>query len=176
MFDFYICGLHFPFQSKELCILAVFVQTEEKKAKGVIATAMNYQMGAYGEDGATLYLELCSEGMREDRSFRKGNSNYLQGGEKTSQWGFWDIGAGCLEGLLKLHPWGYSKLDWTRLWANLTWLQAWPCFEWGVGPDDLQKSCQLKLFHDFMTLHILIRYLSVRHKKLDRYVQTLLDS
>ena len=77
MFDFYTCGLHFPFQSKELCILTVFVQTEEKKTKRVIATAMNYRMGASGEDGATLSLELCSESMRENRSFRKGNSNYL---------------------------------------------------------------------------------------------------
>lgn len=59
---------------------------------------------------------------------------------------------------------------------NITLLQAWPRFEWGEGPDDLQRSCQLKLFHDFMNLYILTRFLSVRLKKLDRYVQTLLDS
>lgn len=60
----------------------MFVQTDEKKTKGVTATATNYQVGAYGEDGATLSLEKCSESMRENRSFRKGNSNYLYGGKK----------------------------------------------------------------------------------------------
>lgn len=77
----YVWLLHFwtpfSFQSKELCILAVFVQTEEKKTKGVTATAINCQMGAYGEDRATLFLELCSKNMRESRSLRRGNYNYL---------------------------------------------------------------------------------------------------
>lgn len=167
---------HFIFQSKELCILAVFVQTDEKKTKGVTATATNYQVGAYGEDGATLSLEKCSESMRENRSFRKGNSNYLYGEKKTtSQWAWWDW-SGLPGGVVETPSLRILKTWLDKALSNVTWLQAWPCFEWGVGPDDLQRSCQLKLLHDFMTLHILIRYLSARHKKLDRYVQTLLDS
>lgn len=42
----------------------------------------------------------------------------------------------------------------------------------GRRTGDLWRPCQLKLFHDFMTLYILTRFLSVRLKKLDRYVQT----
>lgn len=59
---------------------------------------------------------------------------------------------------------------------SITLLQAWPCFEWGEGLDDLRRPCQLKLFHDFMTLCILTRFLSVGLKRLDQYVQTFLDS
>ena len=38
--------------------------------------------------------------------------------------------------LWSLHPWRYSKPDWVHSWATC---QVCPCFDQGVGQDDLQR-------------------------------------
>lgn len=115
-----------------------------KKTKKIIATAVNYQVGACGEDGTRLSLVLCIRTIRENREiaiFCKGKteSNFTMRIVRD-----WDrLPGGFIE---------TSSLRILKTWLNnfrVTYLTfTILCFEWGVGPDDLHRSCQLK----FMSL------------------------
>ena len=51
-------------------------------------------------------------------------------------WGWSNTNTGCPEKMWSLHPWSYSKPDWTQPPATCC---SWLCFKQVVGPGDLQR-------------------------------------
>lgn len=68
-------------------------------------------------------------------NWNTGNSTSTQ--KKTSSlWGWTHTRTSCSSKLWCLHPWRYSKLNGTWLWATCS---CWPCSEEEAGLGDFQK-------------------------------------
>lgn len=115
-----------------------------KKTKEIIATAVDYQVGACGEDGDTFSSDLCIRSIRENRKV------IITCKGKTKNFTMWIVRY-CEQVAWRV-CWNVSFEDTQNLTEqgseppNLT--STILCSEWGVRPDDLHRSCQ----HKFMIL------------------------